>query len=186
MGTFSVSESGLETTKKLESSESMRKAIKVQCEQPIIFDFVCDYRNVNFLLDEFLHFEPEFTGPIKVGNRYRATGRFASIPIALTFVVSEYVPHKKMMLQARDQLDSRVIWEIQPGENNQHLLCLQVDLNINSSIVFQSLLMAAGWMRGPIINQIQNKQQSLITNALLKARQHLEKIQMRPNYQQSA
>lgn len=175
-----------DNARKLESSEVMRKAIRVRCEQPKIFEFVCDYRNVNFLLDEFLHFEPEFTGPIKVGNSYRATGRFASVPIALTFVVAEYIPHKLIVLQACDQLDGRVLWEIQPGENEQHLLCLQVDLNINNSVIFQSLLLASGWLRGPIIKQIQSKQQNLITNALLKARHHLEKVQLRSAYPQTA
>lgn len=156
----------------------MKKGVRIKCEQSKIFQFVTNYRNVNFLLDDFVHFEPEFAGSVKLGDRYRATGGFAGIKFSLPFLVTHYTPPTLMVLQTSGQLEGRVIWEIQPREQGLHLLCLQVDLDLNSknSPIFQPLFKAASWLSGPVKSQIQIKQQALITNALLKAKRNLESM----------
>jgi len=154
----------------------MKKGIKINCEQGEIFEYVTNYRNVNFLLDEFLHFEPKFSGSIQIGHFYQARGSVAVVNFEIPYLVTHFTPDTLMVLQSQEQIQSRVIWEVQPGENNLPLLCLQVDIDLDTSRspIFKPFLSNNNWLSHFIITQIRSKQQSLVINALLRAKRSLE------------
>ena len=82
----------------------MKKGIRINCDRAKIFEYVTNYRNVNFLLDEFLHFEPKFSGPIQIGHCYHARGSVAVVKFEIPYLVTHFTPDSVMVLQSQEQI----------------------------------------------------------------------------------
>ncbi|MBM4418071.1 MAG: SRPBCC family protein [Chloroflexi bacterium] len=94
--------------------QRISRSIRVAAQPDRCFDYVVDPSHALDWMHNMTRFEPEASGPARVGSRVHASAVMLGIPLSTVVQVVDVDPPRRFVSETSGRLRSRATWEFAP------------------------------------------------------------------------
>ncbi len=82
---------------------SLRESIEVTCSPQVAFDYLADFSSIQMWDASVLIARQLSAGSPKIGTRFHLTLQFGGRPVPMSYRITEYSPHRRLVLEGRGE-----------------------------------------------------------------------------------